>query len=401
MVPLHISPAPNKTNKHQKTNHIANKSMRLGSWNVRTMRTGFPDTSGSSDCVQHLRKTAVIDGELLRLNVMIAALQETRLPDEGSIKESNFTFFWKGKDASAVREHGVGFAVRNELLKSIETPKGVSERIMLLRLYTDCGFVTGVHGVGNQNENGQRLLEFCSRSRLCVTNTFFKGKFLRKVSWKHPRSGHWHQLDVTLTKQQDIKIITHTRSYHSADCDTDHSLVISFIRLAPKKIHSSKPQGVKRINLPASDDTYVVSKITSTWDPESSAEDEWSQVKQLLTESAAGVFGYQRSANDDWFNRNLHHLQPLLDAKRKAAESHRLNPSASTKSILTKAKSLLQNQIRHSANAYWSEVCSSIQSCAATGNASGLYAGIRKALGPIPKKTAPLKENRWHHNIGL
>lgn len=153
---------------------------------------------------------------------MTAALQETRLPDEGSIKETNFTFFWKGKDTSAVREHGVGFAVRNELLHSIETPWGVSERIMVMRLNSDCGFVTiiaayaptlnssaeskdrfyqqlgdtvqhtrrgdrliilgdfnarvgrdkmswpdciGDYGIGKQNENGQTLLEFCSRHK--------------------------------------------------------------------------------------------------------------------------------------------------------------------------------------------------------------------------------------------
>lgn len=200
--------------------------MLIGSWNVRTMRTGFPNTDGSSDSDNHLRKTAVIDAELLRLNITIAALQETRLPDEGSLREANYTFYWKGKTSAETREHGVGFAIRNDLLPAIECPRGLSERIMVCRLSTDGGFVTviaayaptltsspeskdhfyeplnetvrevrsddrllilgdfnarvgqsvtswpdclGHHGIGSINENGQRLFEFCSRNLLCVT----------------------------------------------------------------------------------------------------------------------------------------------------------------------------------------------------------------------------------------
>ena len=36
-----------------------------------------------------LRKTARIDAELTRLNVDIAVLQETRLAEQGSVKEKN------------------------------------------------------------------------------------------------------------------------------------------------------------------------------------------------------------------------------------------------------------------------------------------------------------------------
>ena len=66
----------------------------LGSWNVRTMQAGLTkdilDTDG-------LRKAAVISRELDRLNVDIAALQETHLAGFVSLKEKDYTFFWHGK----------------------------------------------------------------------------------------------------------------------------------------------------------------------------------------------------------------------------------------------------------------------------------------------------------------
>ena len=42
------------------------------------------------------RRTALIDKELFRLNVDIAALSEARLLEDRSLTESHFTFYWKG-----------------------------------------------------------------------------------------------------------------------------------------------------------------------------------------------------------------------------------------------------------------------------------------------------------------
>ena len=56
-------------------------------------------------------KTAVTDLELHRLNIDIAALQETRPLDSGSLKEEHYSIFWWGKGAKETWEHGIGFAV--------------------------------------------------------------------------------------------------------------------------------------------------------------------------------------------------------------------------------------------------------------------------------------------------
>ena len=74
--------------------------------------------------IDDVRKTAVIDAELNRLNIDIAGLQETRLAEEGSLRENNYTFFWKGRGQAENRQHGVGFAVKNSLLGMIDIPAG-------------------------------------------------------------------------------------------------------------------------------------------------------------------------------------------------------------------------------------------------------------------------------------
>ena len=93
---------------------------------------------GFSDDLQQIhdaRKTTIIDRELSNLKVDIAALQETRLPTSGSLKE-DYTFFWQGLEPEERRLYGVGFAVCNTLLSSMEPFSQGTTRILSLHLST-------------------------------------------------------------------------------------------------------------------------------------------------------------------------------------------------------------------------------------------------------------------------
>ena len=103
--------------------------MRLGTWNVRTLTSGLSD---NPQALGDARKTAVISSELSKLNIDITALQETRIPKSGSIREKDYTFVWQVKGVDDAREHGVGFAIRNSLPKWLQ-------RLMTLQLNTHSG----------------------------------------------------------------------------------------------------------------------------------------------------------------------------------------------------------------------------------------------------------------------
>ena len=93
--------------------------LKLATWKVRTT---CPSLSDDLQQIKDARKTATIDRELKRLNIDISALQETRLPDSGSLKERDYTFFWQGQEPQEHRLYSVGLAVRNSLLSTVEAP---------------------------------------------------------------------------------------------------------------------------------------------------------------------------------------------------------------------------------------------------------------------------------------
>ena len=80
-------------------------------------------------------RTALIDLELESIKTDITALQEVRMSGEGQLRETVRTIFWKGVAAGQPRRAGVGFALKNTTAdKLTEQPKGISERMITLRL---------------------------------------------------------------------------------------------------------------------------------------------------------------------------------------------------------------------------------------------------------------------------
>ena len=401
-----------------------------------------------------LRKTAVIDIELHRLNIDIAALQETRLPDSGSLQEKHYTFFWQGKAEDETREYGVGFAVRNSLIRMITPPNSGTERILKLQLTTTSGTVNficayaptlyssselkdtfyesldvavsgipttelvyilgdfnarvganheiwplalGHHGVGKMNENGQRLLEFCSFHGLCVTNTFFQNKTCHKVSWRHPRSKHWHQLDLILTRRRSINNVCNTRAFHSADCDTDHSMIAAIVKLKPKKVYRSKRIGQPKIDTcqtayRAKNDEFIERlNMAMQNEGEHEAHARWGSLKSTIYNAAIQTYGKKQHKNADWFEANITRMEPVIKAKRTALLNYKKDPDHQSLHRLRTARNDAQKTARRCANDYWLQLSQKIQQASDIGDVRTMYQYIKQATGKPTKKCAPLK----------
>ena len=102
--------------------------LTIGAWNIRTLM----DSSGSD---RPERRTALVGRD--RHKIEIAALSETRLAEEGILKEigAGYTFFWSGRKKEERREAGVGFAIKSHFVSKFSgLPKGINDRLMTLRL---------------------------------------------------------------------------------------------------------------------------------------------------------------------------------------------------------------------------------------------------------------------------
>ncbi|GFS19109.1 craniofacial development protein 2 [Elysia marginata] len=256
--------------------------------------------------VNDARKTTIINRELAKRNIDIAALQEKRVSANGSLKEKTSTLSGRGLGPDEHCVDGVGNAVRNSILVSVQPPFHGNVRIISLLLYTSSGpthilsaysptlsssaevkdifyeelkkkIIRGItekddlillgdfnarvgadfsswsnrdghFGVSKLNDDGLRLFELCSFNNLCITITVFATKPHQRVYWRHPRFNYLHQLGLFITRKFMLNHVSLTRSYHNADCNTDHSLVGSKVCLRPRQFNIRDSQ-VQRIRL--------------------------------------------------------------------------------------------------------------------------------------------------------
>lgn len=91
---------------------------------------------------QREKKKLVIDAELTRLNLDVAALQETRLADEGSVQQKQNIILLEGKESRGDRRIWCRVCSKDiSCTYAIETTTTGSERLLLLRRNSDsCPF---------------------------------------------------------------------------------------------------------------------------------------------------------------------------------------------------------------------------------------------------------------------
>ena len=214
------------------------------------------------------------------------------------------------------------------------------------------------------NENGQRLLELCTFHDRCITISFSRTKHYHKVSWRHPRLKHWHQLHLILARRTAIKNFLYTRSYRSADCNTDDSLVCCKIRMQPKKFYHTKAKGIPRIDVSKLSQPDLTEQFAQTFEKEFeclqpgdsiSATEKWEALRDTMYHTALATFGKRSSKSHDWFEVKSTVMTPVIEAKGAALAEYKRTPRERNLQILRIARSKAQQNARRCANEYWTE----------------------------------------------
>src|SRR6267154_432463 len=248
---------------------------KIGTWNVLSLN--MPG------------KLANVLKEMKRMGVGIMGVAEIFWDKEGDfptqLPESDggdkYHVFYSGGKR---KRRGVGVIVREEVVKSVMMWEPISERIMIMKLkvapinmlivqiYAPCeddkeeekdrfyerldqvvadyskgrecmvvmgdfnGKVgdskevdtVGPFGLGERNDNGERVVEFCKRYNLFATNTWFQQKRSAQWTWKSPGEVDpvKNQIDYVLLNKRVRNCIQNSKSRPGADCVSDHNPAI-------------------------------------------------------------------------------------------------------------------------------------------------------------------------------
>ena len=92
----------------------------------------------------------------------------------------------------------------------------------------------GIHGLGEQNERGVKLAEFCISNDLTIGNTIFPHHPRRLYTWRSPGERTRNQIYYIMVKRRWRTSLLNVKTRPDADCGSDHQLLLATTKIKPQ-----------------------------------------------------------------------------------------------------------------------------------------------------------------------
>lgn len=263
-----------------------NTRLRICTWNVRSLYQ-----AGKLDNLLQ---------EMNRLAIDILGISELRWKGSGMCQKEDCTLYYSCND-DPNHPNGVGIMVSKRYSKYVSNFTPITDRLILLQLrghpfnvnilqiyapttdkkyddevetlYNNINNVlkslkndqitiilgdfnakigkgrrsdlVGDYGLGESNQRGDRLYEFCQNNDMIVTNTWFKLPKRRLYTWTAPHNEESNtgqirnQIDYILINKRFRNAVKSVKTYPGADVGSDHNPLIGNIELKLKIVRKS------------------------------------------------------------------------------------------------------------------------------------------------------------------
>lgn len=275
---------------------VCNKICRVATWNVKSLyQAGKLDNAIK---------------EMRRLDVSIMGISEVRWKGANVLRRDDASVYYSCStcDEDTHHRNGVAVIVSKALDKSVKNYQPISDRVMVVQIaakpfninviqvyaptadkpdtevdsfYHDLeealrmtrtnevnlimgdfnakigsgrvDSTVGGFGLGDRNERGDRLVEFCQTKRFVVTNTWFKHPPRRIYTWRSPQDSSEaivrNQIDYILINQRFRCAVKDSHAFPGADISSDHNPVVAKLKVKLARAKLKPPRPVKNVRL--------------------------------------------------------------------------------------------------------------------------------------------------------
>ena len=148
----------------------------------------------------------------------------------------------------------------------------------------------GIYGLGERNERGDLLEDFCITNDLVVSNTTFQQHTRRLYTWKSPGDRHSNQIDYITIARRWRTTIKRVKTRPGADCGSDHQLLVAKVKI--KLRYKEKKDIPIRYDMERISEKYKVevknkfSALFTMSEEEKKPDMLWKEAKKVIHEAA-------------------------------------------------------------------------------------------------------------------
>ena len=164
----------------------------------------------------------------------------------------------------------------------------------------------GSFGLGDQNERGADLVEFCQSNNLVIANTIFEHHPRHLYTWTSPDKKTRNQIDYIIIDQKWKSALKNAKTRPGADCNTDHQLLVIDMQVRLKKLN--KVISPLRLDYTSFNNEYNV-KVSNSFEPllkldeEKSPNEIWQEGKDTILRVAKSIFPKKNRAQNRWISK--------------------------------------------------------------------------------------------------
>ena len=263
------------------------------------------------------------------------------------------------------------------------------------RDFTSYPGVIGRHSYHSEsNDNGKRMLDFCTMHQLTVGGTLFEHKDIHKTTWRSPNGHTVTQIDHICISTKWSHSLLDVRSMRGADINTTHYLVRGYVSIK-LKCPQKRKKGVKRPALnhlrDKSRSKEYSDKIAERFSEDnaeiSSLEDKWIKLRDTINEVSFEVLGEKdRKKKED------HISKETKDLLVQRGEVKKKSSSADNRVEYSRLNGLVRNSCKRDDIAWAAKIADELEDAAKNGQQRDVWQKIRALANGRKTKVSAVRD---------
>ncbi|XP_068625267.1 craniofacial development protein 2-like [Battus philenor] len=238
----------------------------------------------------------------------------------------------------------------------------------------------GKYGLGERNDRGDRLVQFCQDQDFVIMNTYFQLPHRRLYTWTSPLHKPdrivRNQIDYIMINSRFRNCVKSAKTYPGADIRSDHNPVVAEMLLVLKSIR--KRQANNRANIRKISCMNCKSEVIreiNKWATEAkqsheSVEQQWYELKTKVHKINADILKPDKwVAKELWMTEKIYQL---MEKRRLHKNDDELYKSTDIE---------IRREVRYARNTWYSEKCDRLEELHNKHDAFNLHKEIRAMVG--------------------
>ena len=244
----------------------------------------------------------------------------------------------------------------------------------------DQGNVVGKFGLGERNERGDMLVQFCEEKKLTVVNTQFMQHPRRLYTWSSPGDLYRNQIDYIMISQRHKNSVKNAHTYPGADIFSDHKLLVMKLCIKLKIPRKSKTAIPRDVNMLTDESTcraynVAVSNFFSvlTVEPEEqqisneTVDKEWNIIRGGICHAMDEVLPKrERKKKKKWMTEEI---MNMMEERRKLDRRSQ---------VYRDTEKEIKKKCKRAKEQWFEEHCAEIESDEKRHNMKSLHGNIKK-----------------------